>query len=116
MAFWLKHGETRNLIAEPHREDHAKHTGYLIMRYDTYDPVDRKHTRAALSGTATLYERISEEVFVISSAAHNFIQFEENAMLRQAAGNQKRNKRKEASEAFFYLACDGEADSHTEEQ
>ena len=31
-----------------------------------------------MSGTATLYHKISEKHFVIVTAAHNFIQFEEN--------------------------------------
>ena len=69
------------------------------MKYDSYD--QGKHTPAYLKGTASLYERISEDTFVIITAAHNFVQFEKHHMRGV-------DVRKEASETTFYLACDGD--------
>ena len=47
-----------------------------------------------MSGTATIYHRISQKLFVIVSPAHNFIQFKESLGSQIA---------KSADEALFFL-------------
>ena len=52
-----------------------------------------------MSGTGVLCGRVSRDTFVISTPAHNFVQFEENMGKRI---------KKYADEAIFYLQCDGQ--------
>jgi len=54
-----------------------------------------------MTGTATLYHKISPNMYVIITAAHNFVQFEE------LAEKHDNDDIRYAKVSYFYFQCDG---------
>ena len=82
----------------PSHAEGTGHVGWMLMKYSVMNEKGAMKTRT-MQGTAFLISRISKDIYLITTPAHNFVQFEEHL------GN---IITKFASEAVFLLGCNGQ--------
>ena len=71
-AFLQELKKEKRAMIKPTMTDYTSLIGFLALKFETVDKEGNKGSRA-MSGSGTLYHRITDKLFVLLTCAHNFV-------------------------------------------